>query len=247
MSADILQRVGQAVRRAREHRGLSRRALSELSGLSVRFLAELEAGRGNISVRRLDALAGALQVSPSALLAEEGGPSAPRIALLGLRGAGKSTVGSLLAQRLGVPFVELDARIEAGAGLTIAEIFEFHGERHFRRLERETLRQLLGDPGPFVLATGGGLVTEPETLSLLRDGTRTIWLRALPEQHYERVLAQGDERPMAGNPHAMAELRGLLALRQPLYEQADLTVDTVTAGVEDVVERILERVLPEGP
>ena len=238
---DILGRVGGAVRRARHRRGLSRRALADASGLSIRFLAELEAGRGNISLRRLDDLARGLGVPAATLLDQGTAPRGPRLALVGLRGAGKSTVGPGLARRLDVPFAELDGMIEEVAGLTVAQIFEIHGESYFRRLERETLRRFLDEAGPFILATGGGLVTEPETLALLREDTWTVWLRARPEDHYGRVLAQGDERPMAGNPHAMSELRALLAARLPLYQQADLTVDTSTTSVAEAVETIAAR------
>ena len=128
----------------------------------------------------------------------------------------------------------------------MAQIFEIHGEHYFRRLERETLRRFLSESEPFVLATGGGLVTEPETLALLRDSCRTVWLSANPEDHYNRVLDQGDERPMAGNPHAMSELHALLAARQSLYAQADRTVDTSSLAVDAAVQAIVAE-LPEPP
>ena len=235
---DLLERVGQAVRGWRRVRGLSRRALAEASGISARFLADLEAGEGNISLRRLDDLARALNLPLVRLL--ETGPrrSGQRLALLGVRCAGKSTVGADLARRLNVPFVELDGLIEEAAGLPPAQIFEIHGEPYFRRLERETLGRFLAEAGRFVLATGGGLVTEPETFTLLKEGSRTVWLSARPEDHYDRVLDQGDERPMAGNPQAMEELRALLASRKPLYAQADQNVNTSSLSVEDAVEAI---------
>ena len=166
--------------------------------------------------------------------------------MLGVRGSGKSTIGAELAHKLEVPFHELDALIEDTAGLPAAQIFEIHGEDYFRRLERETLRRFLAEVGPFVLAAGGGLVTEPETFALLREGSRPIWLSARPEDHKRRVLEQGDDRPMAGNPGAMAELRTLLAARRPLYEQADQTVNTSARGVAEAVEAIYAG-LPGGP
>ncbi len=235
---DILDQVGRAVRHWRQVRGLSRRGLADASGVSARFLADLEAGAGNISLRRLDDLARALDVPLVRLLETGVRRSGPRLALLGVRGAGKSTIGSCLARRLEVPFVELDALIEKAAGLPPAQIFEIHGEPYFRRLEREALRRFLGGAGPFVLATGGGLVTEPETFALLKEGSRTVWLSARPEDHYDRVLDQGDERPMADHPHAMEELRALLASRSPLYEQADQNVNTSSLSVEEAVEAI---------
>ena len=178
---DVLKSLGRSVRHWRRQRGYSRRELSSSSGLSARFLADLEAGRGNISLRRLDDLARALGVPLVRLLETDRTSGSPRLALVGLRGAGKSTIGPLLARRLDVPFVELDTLIEEAAGLPAAQIFEIHGESYFRRLERETLRRFLAEAGPFILATGGGLVAEPETLALLQEGTRTVWLSAAPE------------------------------------------------------------------
>jgi XRE family aerobic/anaerobic benzoate catabolism transcriptional regulator len=137
--------------------------------------------------------------------------------------------------------VELDALIEEAAGLPVPQVFEIHGEPYFRRLERETLRRFLAGAGPFILATGGGLVTEPETFTLLQESCTTVWLSARPEDHYNRVLAQGDERPMAGNPHAMAELHALLAARRPLYARAELSVDTSAVAVAEAVADLASR------
>jgi XRE family aerobic/anaerobic benzoate catabolism transcriptional regulator len=239
---DLLRRLGHSVRHWRRVRGHSRRALAEISGVSARFLALVEAGDANISLRRLDELARALDLPLSRLLEPLPGEESLRVGLLGLRGAGKSTIGARIARHLQVPFIELDALIEEAAGLPISQIFEIHGEDYFRRLERETLRRFLSESESFVLATGGGLVTEPETLALLREGCTTVWLSALPEDHYNRVLAQGDERPMAGNPHAMAELRALLAARKPLYQQANLTVDTSSRSIEGAAQAIADQV-----
>jgi XRE family aerobic/anaerobic benzoate catabolism transcriptional regulator len=214
------------VRGERHARGLTRRALAERSGVSERFLAQIESGRGNVSLLRLEDLARALDVPMVRLLSAPESTSGPRVALIGLRGAGKSTIGPRLARRLKVPFVELDALVEKAAGLPAGQIFELHGERYFRRLEREVLSRLAADGEPVVLAAGGGLVTDPETYALLRSAFTTVWLSATPEDHYRRVLAQGDRRPMAGNPDAMAELRAMLTVRRPLYELASLRVDT---------------------
>jgi XRE family aerobic/anaerobic benzoate catabolism transcriptional regulator len=238
--AELFSALGRRVRSLRDERGLSQRALAERARLSLRFLADVEAGHGNISIGRLADLAAALGAPLGSLL-----PDAPQaqardrvIALLGLRGAGKSTVGQALAAELGRPFIELDEQIERRAGLRLAEIFEIHGEAYYRRLEREILRELLAGGRALVIATGGGLVSDAETWSLLRQQARTIWLRARPEDHWARVIAQGDARPMADRPRAMTELRAILDARGPLYAQADETVDTATASVEAIVERL---------
>lgn len=232
---DLLARVGARIRALRGERRWSRKELAERAGLSERFLALVETGRGNPSLRSLAEIAGALETTPALLLE----PPSEIIALLGLRGAGKSTVGRALAARLGRPFVELDARVEEAAGLSLAEIWELHGEAYFRRLEREALAEVLESTPRAVLATGGGIVAEPATWERLRRSALTVWLRATPEAHWERVVAQGDHRPMANDPLAMERLRQLLTERDALYRQAHHTVDTSDCDVEGVVDRAL--------
>lgn len=240
--ARLLADLGRRLRELRTERGLTLRALAARCGLSTRFLGQLESGRGNISVRNLASLAAALDTTPAALLSGPGGEAdLPVVALLGLRGAGKTTIGRKLARRLRVPFVELDQEVERAAGLPLAEIFRLHGEGYYRRLEHETLGRLLADRRSFVMATGGGLVTSADTWSLLRRRSYTIWLRARPEDHWNRVAQQGDRRPMAEHPAAMAELRRLLASRESLYAQSAHTVDTSRLGVEGAVRAIEER------
>jgi XRE family aerobic/anaerobic benzoate catabolism transcriptional regulator len=237
-----LEAVGAQVRAVRERRGWSRRELAEHSGVSERFLAQLETGTGNISVMRFAEVAHSLGTTPSALLAVADAPAeGPRpIALLGVRGAGKSAVGEALAKKLGVAFVELDQRIEAAAGLPLGEVFALHGEAYYRRIEREVLAQLLADPQPMVLATGGSIVNDPTNYALLRSHCLTVWLRAKPEDHWNRVVAQGDQRPMAENPHAFAELRALLAAREKLYARAEHVIDTTGRRVPQVVAAIAQ-------
>lgn len=234
----LLATVGARVRATRERLGMSRRALSEKCGVSERFLAQLEGGQGNISLSRFAEVALALATTPAELLAGAGtGPSTAPVALLGMRGAGKSTIGAKLARRLGAKFVEVDKQIEQAAGMRLAEIFELHGEPYYRRLEREVLSQLLAESRPLVLATGGSIVSSP-AYDLLRERARTVWLRARAEDHWSRVVQQGDQRPMAQNPHAFAELRALLTEREPLYARAHHVVDTTGRTIDEVVDAV---------
>ena len=237
MTGDILETLGRRVRAARGARGWTIRELAEHSGLSLRFLVQLETGRANISVKRLADVADALRLSPAYLLS--GAEAPPRIiALLGLRGAGKTTIGRQLARRLRLRFVELDRQIEKAADMSLAELFSLYGEQYYRRLEHDTLAALLAEPRDIVLATGGGLVAAPETFALLKKTATTVWLRAKPEDHWNRVVRQGDRRPMADHPQAMADLRALLAVREPLYAAADRTVETSGRTVKAVVDEI---------
>jgi XRE family aerobic/anaerobic benzoate catabolism transcriptional regulator len=239
----MLASVGAAVRGHREGKGWSRRELAGASGVSERFLAQLEAGEGNISLLRFADVAHALGTTPAALLAPtEATESARPIALLGVRGAGKSTIGAALARKLAMRFVEVDQEIEAAAGLPLGEVFALHGETYYRRVEREVLRRLLAERVPAVLATGGSIVNDPTNYALLRSRAHTIWLRASAEDHWNRVVAQGDQRPMAGSPHAFEELRALLAARHNLYARADHVVDTTSRTVRQVVAEALQAV-----
>jgi XRE family aerobic/anaerobic benzoate catabolism transcriptional regulator len=239
MAADILQALGWRVKELRGDRGWTLRELAERSGVSLRFLAQLESGRGNISIKRLAELATAFGVTPADMLRESQFLPPPSIvALLGLRGAGKTTIGRELARRLHVRFVELDRRIEKAADMSLAEVFSLYGEEHYRRLERETLAQVLAEKRAMVLATGGGIVASPDTFALLKKHAVTIWLRATPEDHWNRVVRQGDRRPMADHPQAMADLRALLTSREPLYAGAEHIVDTSGRGVGAIVESV---------
>jgi XRE family aerobic/anaerobic benzoate catabolism transcriptional regulator len=239
----LLSELGRAVRERRAARGLTLKELSEKAGVSTRFLADLEGGRGNISVLRLHDVAVALGTTASQLLdGEKGHARAKPVALLGLRGAGKSTIGKRLAKKLSLPFVELDARVEETAGLSLREIFELHGEAHYRRLEREVLRRVLDDASPAVLATGGSIVTDDDTFALLRSHATTVWLQASPDSHWERVVAQGDRRPMANRENAKSELAQLLEQRKSRYARADLSIDTDALGIDGVVRAIEQRI-----
>lgn len=216
------------------------RELATASHLSVRFLSEVEAGRGNISVTRLAALAHALRVELTTLLAADDTSGAKSVALLGLRGAGKTTVGKRLARRLKLPFVELDTLVAARAGMALGEVFSLYGEDYYRQVERAALADVLSDPHPKVIATGGGLVTAGETFALLQRHATTIWLKARPTDYWNRVVKQGDRRPMTDHPQAREALRDLVSRRDPLYSQATLTVDTAGLTVAQTVDRVAQ-------
>jgi XRE family aerobic/anaerobic benzoate catabolism transcriptional regulator len=226
--------------------------LGEVARVSERFLTQLEAGDGNISVARLEDVAEALGTTAAELLAASSGRDArgaraapaapPMIALLGLRGAGKSAIGARLAKRLRVPFVELDAVVAREAGMSLATIFEMHGEAYFHRLERAALVRLLDEARGrgIVLATGGSLVTDEAAFALLRDRTTTLWLKARPRDHWDRVVAQGDVRPMRDRANAMNELKALLAAREHLYARAQHAIDTSSVPLDEAVERVVK-------
>lgn len=275
----FLAALGGRVREFRARRGMTRKILAKDSGVSERYLAQLETGQGNASLSILRRLARALDVPIGALIADAPDPPveltrtiellrrlepeqlsiargllvsafgdaetegrAGRIALIGLRGAGKTTLGRLLAERLGVPFLELDREIERESGVSLATIFDFYGQAGFRRMERRCLDRVIEEHPAFVLATGGSIVSEASTFERLLAACWTVWLKAAPVEHMQRVVAQGDMRPMSGNRASMADLQRILAGREPLYRRADAEVDTSATPVADALDRLVAAV-----
>jgi len=269
--AAYLARLGTRVRSWRQEHGLARKALALASGVSERYLAQLEAGHGNVSVLLLRKVARAMNVSVEHLVRENGDPPATlaaltqflgtlsedrvdaayrllqaqfgtprrhRIALLGLRGAGKSTLGAKLAQALDTTFVELDREVEREAGSELGDVFSIYGQDAFRRFERRALERVLRHHDRAVIATGGSIVSEPETYQLLRDRCFCVWLKASPEEHMARVMAQGDMRPFRGRAEALEEIRRLLTERDRLYARADATIDTSGQTVKQSMARL---------
>ena len=236
-----LSLLGDRVRAWRNEQGVTRKALSAASGVSERYLAQLEAGEGNISVLLLRKVARAMGV-PVESLVREGERQHKPIALLGLRGAGKSTLGEKLAQALDVPFVELDRAVEKEAGAELGEVFAMYGQEDFRRFERRALERVLGQHDRAVIATGGSLVTDGGTYKLLRERCLCVWLKASPEEHMARVIAQGDMRPFKGSSAALDEIRQLLADRDRLYGRADLVLDTSGKTVRSSLSQLISLV-----
>ncbi len=275
----FLEQLGQRVRTMRALRGMSRKVLARVSGISERYIAQLESGKGNVSIVLLRRVSNAMgahledlipaaepspdwavirellrKASPSQIsrakdilgqsTSMQRGTSFAGIALIGLRGAGKSTLGKMLAKKIGWNFVELNKEIETQNGLSVAEIIALYGQEGFRRLEQAALTQLLASKELTVLATGGGIVSEPVTFDLILSSFYTIWLKAEPEEHMARVRGQGDLRPMADDRSAMAELRNILTSREPLYARASAVVDTAGLNVDAAAARLIDSVRP---
>jgi XRE family aerobic/anaerobic benzoate catabolism transcriptional regulator len=220
-----LAQLGARVRALRAEHAMTRRQLAEASGVSERYLAQLESGEGNISVLLLRKVARALGATVERLLREEE-TQGKSIALIGLRGAGKSTLGPKLAESLGVPFVELDREVEKEAGAALGEVFAMYGQDAYRRFERRALERVLAADERSVLAVGGSIVTDSSSYELLLERCRCVWLKAAPEDHMSRVMAQGDTRPFKGRSAALDEIRKLLSDRDRLYGRANAVVDT---------------------
>jgi XRE family transcriptional regulator, aerobic/anaerobic benzoate catabolism transcriptional regulator len=264
----FLRAFGERLRGERARRGMSRKLLADHAKISERYVTQIESGKGNVSIAILRQIASALGVPMSKLVTEE--PASPemeflarlspaqlreayetlakksasranRVALVGLRGAGKTTLGAALAKAREVPFFELDREIERLSGTSLGALIEMYGQQAYRRYELQALQELLEKHPRFVVATGGGIVSEPATYELLLRECLTIWVRTTPEEHMGRVLAQGDKRPMAGSAQAMEDLRRILDERTPLYERADLTVDTTGTTVDEVIGIIMPR------
>jgi XRE family aerobic/anaerobic benzoate catabolism transcriptional regulator len=249
--------------------------LAAESGISVRYLAQIEGGYGNPSLIVLKAIADALETPLTAFIPHderlsrivdlvnrlspnewpsleqsiearvvEGAQSerAQRIGLVGLRGAGKSTLGRILSERLGCPFVELNRVVEQEYGASISMLIEMSGVSSFRRYERASLEKVIADHEKVVIATAGGIVSSPETYALLLRRTHTVWVKAQPQEHMNRVMAQGDFRPMSENREAMSDLVAILDARSRDYAQAEAELDTSGRSVDESADDLVKRV-----
>nr|MDP2190111.1 helix-turn-helix transcriptional regulator [Rhodoferax sp.] len=278
-----LSELGARVRAWRARRGMTRKQLATDSGLSERFLADVESGKGNVSINSLQVVARALNIAILELLQDATRPALARvqgmlgglddsqleqvhtllgstfglndspgrnrrIALIGLRGAGKSTLGAQLAARRGLPFIELDREIEREAGTSMNEILLLHGQTGYRRYERRALFRIAeAHADGVVMTTGGSIVSEHETFDSLQSRFYCVWLKASPEEHMARVVAQGDMRPFdttSGATHeALEDLRRILASREALYARADAVVDTSARNLKQSL-RDMDRAVP---
>ena len=278
-----LAELGGRVRAWRAQRGMTRKALAADSGLSERFLADVESGKGNVSINSLEAAARALNITVIDLLQDAPRPALARtqallgrlddsqldqayallgstfgldnahgreqrVALIGLRGGGKSTLGAQLASERGVPFIELDREIEREAGTSMNEILLLHGQAGYRRYERRALLRIAEElPAGVVMTTGGSIVSERETFDLLQSRFYCVWLKASPEEHMARVVAQGDMRPFdatGANHEALDDLRRILSSREALYARADAVVDTAARTLKQSMTD-LKRAVPK--
>ncbi|GGD44815.1 helix-turn-helix transcriptional regulator [Sinisalibacter lacisalsi] len=269
----LIARVGERVRRARDRKGIPRRVLSEKSGVSPRYLAQLEAGEGNISIGLLQRVAHALDHKIEWLVGEDdpwssealrvadlfrtanartqarvlatlspepvAAARAHRICLVGLRGAGKSTLGRRAGDVLGIPFLELNREIEEQSGMPVEELMALYGQEGYRRLEAQAIDRVIATHDTMILAVAGGIVAEPETYNVLLSKFHTIWVKATPAEHMARVREQGDTRPMAGNPEAMEQLRSILTAREALYERALAKLDTSGRTEDESLDEML--------
>lgn len=242
----FLLRLGERVRRWRDGHRVTRKVLAQSSGVSERYLAQLESGQGNISILLLRQLALAMATPVEDLVRDT--PATPRrerIALVGLRGAGKSTLGVRLAAEIKAPFIELDREIEQEAGASLTELFGMYGQEGYRRFERRALERVLAEHRRCVIATGGSLVTAPDTYERLLSACLTVWLKAAPEEHMARVVAQGDMRPIHGHAAAMDDLKQLLAERRHLYARADVSVDTAGRNLRQSLAELRKNIHPQ--
>jgi len=273
-SERLLSVLGDRVRTLRAQRGMTRKMLARDSGVSERYLAQLEQGQGNISVVLLARVATALRTQPSDLLQmrerrtteeiliadllRELSPDAHkaflqmlsehfsvpiesrrRIALIGLRGAGKTSQGKVLAKHLEVPFVQLGREIELLAGMSTSEIFSLYDQIGYRRLEERALLQALRRYDRCVLETGGSIVTDPKLLNTLLTTCFVVWLHARPEEYMRRLIAQGDVRPMKNQSAAMSDLRRILSDREEFYSRAHASINTNGRSIDDCVAELI--------
>jgi len=267
--------IGDRIRATRTSRGMIRKALSKQSGVSERYIAQVETGKANISISMLRKIAESMGVRTPELFPDcvmrsgnatllsflsrldsekqdialemlkrrfvKSSEQVRGVALIGLRGAGKSSLGRMLADELSVQFLQLSELIEQEAKMSTGELFSLGGQKSYRRIEKRALEEAMSFSGKVVLETGGSLVTEKQTFKLLHEAYYTVWVKARPEDHMSRVLAQGDLRPMADNKEAMDDLNLILKERESGYSQADYILDTSGRRLLDCAQELVDQ------
>lgn len=270
---ELLLKVGERIRTARESKRLPRRVLSDISGVSPRYLAQLESGQGNISIGLLLRVATALDLKMDWLVSDCDADTSDammilqqyskatqqtrdsvaqllqratlnpqrkqRVCLIGLRGAGKSTLGHLSSEASGVPFLELNSEIEKSGGMSVTEIIAMYGPEGYRKFEAAAVDAVADRHEKIIIAAAGGIVTEQAAFETLLSRYNTVWIRTSPEEHIARVAAQGDTRPMEGYPEALTHLREILVDRTNHYERAQMQLNTSGENIEDSVVKLM--------
>ena len=270
-----LNNIGLIVKKHRAKRGITRKLLASLSGISIRYLAQLEAGKANPTISILKNIAYALNMSLSDMLFENKyneiqlgtldnklsefsseqlkkvhnlveniyrentvKKNKNKIAFIGLRGAGKSTLGNMLYKEFNTPVFEVSNEIEILGGMNINEIIELGGQGMYRRFEYDIVSSFHKNHDNLILLTGGSIVSEKETYNYLLNNYFTVWIKASPMEHMSRVLMQGDSRPMNSNPRAMEDLNNILNERVSLYSKADLIIDTENSSIKESYSKL---------
>lgn len=270
-----LNNIGLIVKKHRAKRGITRKLLASLSGISIRYLAQLEAGKANPTISILKNIAYALNMSLSDMLFENEynemqlgtldkkfsefsseqvkkvhslvesiyrentvKKNKNKIAFIGLRGAGKSTLGNMLHKEFNTPVFEVSNEIEILGGMNINEIIELGGQGMYRRFEYDIVSSFHKNHDNLILLTGGSIVSEKETYNYLLNNYFTVWIKASPMEHMSRVLMQGDSRPMNSNPRAMEDLNNILNERVSLYSKADLIIDTENSSIKESYSKL---------
>tara|TARA_B110000858_G_scaffold195375_1_gene251636 strand:+ start:760 stop:1662 length:903 start_codon:yes stop_codon:yes gene_type:complete len=270
-----LNNIGLIVKKHRAKRGITRKLLASLSGISIRYLAQLEAGKANPTISILKNIAYALNMSLSDMLFENEyneiqlgtldnklsefsseqlkkvhnlveniyientvKKNKNKIAFIGLRGAGKSTLGNMLYKEFNTPVFEVSNEIEILGGMNINEIIELGGQGMYRRFEYDIVSSFHKNHDNLILLTGGSIVSEKETYNYLLNNYFTVWIKASPMEHMSRVLMQGDSRPMNSNPRAMEDLNNILNERVSLYSKADLIIDTENSSIKESYSKL---------
>lgn len=277
----LLEELGRKVRALRAGRGMTRKMLAADSAVSERYLAQLEQGKGNISISLLQRVTRALRTDLAALL--RGGhdftpeqvlinelvqrlsgddqqralqllyqnfsatQDGNRIALVGMRGAGKTSLGGRLAEHLDMPFIQLVTEIEKLGGMPVAEILSLSGQDGYRSLEEKALFDVLARLDKCVIETGGSIVSETGLFNVLLTTCKVVWIKAQPEEHMQRVIDQGDMRPMQSNVDAMSALRRILDAREPYYAQSHAIIDTAGMSLETSFQQLLTAVSKKPP